>query len=45
MEVLKEMNINIVSEDTGKDYSRTVTFFPENSEYHIKAVGMGEYII
>jgi len=37
--VLKELQIPIVAEDTGLNYGRTVTFYPETSAYEIKAVG------
>lgn len=37
--ILKELQIPIVAEDTGLNYGRTVTFYPETTEYHIKAVG------
>ena len=42
---LKELNIPILAEDCGKDYGRTVIFYPENGDYHIKAVGRSETII
>ena len=42
---LKELNIPILAEDTGANYGRTVTFFPENGEFHIRAVGKTETII
>ena len=42
---LKELNIPILAEDTGANYGRTVTFFPENGEFHIRAVGKSESII
>ena len=42
---LKELNIPILAEDTGANYGRTVTFFPENGEFHIRAVGRTETII
>lgn len=44
-QVLAKLNIPILSEDTGKDYGRTVTFFPGTGEYHIKAVGKNLTII
>lgn len=37
--ILKDLQIPIVSEDTGLNYGRTVTFYPETSDYEIKAVG------
>lgn len=42
---LKQLNIPILAEDTGKDYGRTVIFYPETGEFHIKAVGRSESII
>ncbi|MBE5884168.1 MAG: chemotaxis protein CheD [Lachnospiraceae bacterium] len=42
---LNELEIPILSEDTGANYGRTVTFFPENGEFHIRAVGKQETII
>lgn len=42
---LKELNIPILAEDTGLNYGRTVVFYPENGEFHIRAVGKGESII
>lgn len=42
---LSELNIPILAEDTGANYGRTVTFFPETGEYHIRAVGKPECII
>ncbi len=37
--VLSGYNIRIVSEDCGANYGRTIEFFPETSELHIKAIG------
>ena len=36
---LKELNIPLKASDTGENYGRTVTFYPETGEYHIKRVG------
>lgn len=36
---LRAMRIRLISEDTGKNYGRTVIFYPETGEYVIKAVG------
>ena len=36
---LKELGIRLVAEDTGKDYGRTVIFYPETGEYLIRAIG------
>ena len=43
--VLKQLNIPLLAADTGANYGRTVTFFPETGEYHIRAVGKAEKII
>lgn len=37
--ILAEYRIPILAEDTGENYGRTVTFYPETGEYHVKAVG------
>ena len=42
---LAEMNIPILAEDTGKNYGRTVIFYPENGDFYIRAVGKSEYKI
>lgn len=42
---LHELNIPILAEDTGANYGRTVTFYPETGDYHIRAVGRSESII
>ena len=42
---LKELNIPILAEDTGANYGRTVIFYPETGEFHIRAVGRSETII
>ena len=36
---LAALRIPIIAEDTGANYGRTVTFFPETGDYEIKAVG------
>ena len=36
---LKELSIPLKASDTGETYGRTVTFYPETGEYHIKRVG------
>jgi len=36
---LKELNIRLIAEDTGKNYGRTVVFYPETGEYQIRAIG------
>ena len=42
---LDAMNIKILAQDTGANYGRTVTFFPETGEFHIRAVGKTQKII
>lgn len=42
---LKEMKIPILAEDTGKNFGRTVIFYPETGEFVIRAVGKAEYKI
>lgn len=42
---LKELNIPLKASDTGETYGRTVTFYPESGEYHIKRVGKEVKII
>lgn len=42
---LRELNIPILAQDTGENYGRTVTFFPETGEFHIRSVGKKEKII
>ena len=37
--ILKELRIPILAESTRENYGRTVTFYPETGEYHVKAVG------
>ncbi len=38
-EILKQLGIRIVAEDTGCNYGRTIEFYPETGELFIKAVG------
>lgn len=38
-EKLKQLNIKIVSQDTGLNFGRTIEFYPETNELYIKAVG------
>ncbi len=42
---LKELRIPILAEDTGANYGRTVIFYPETGEFHIRAVGKSESVI
>ncbi len=45
IEKLKQMNIKLLAQDTGENFGRTVTFFPETGEFHIRAVGKSQKII
>lgn len=42
---LAEMRIPILAEDTGKNFGRTVIFYPETGDFVIRAVGKQEYKI
>lgn len=42
---LRELKIPILAEDTGLNYGRTVVFYPETGEFHIRAVGKSETVI
>ncbi len=42
---LNELNIALLSQDTGDNYGRTVTFYPESGEFHIRAIGRDNKII
>lgn len=42
---LRQLRIPILAQDTGADYGRTVIFFPETGDFHIRAVGKSERII
>lgn len=42
---LESLNIKLLAQDTGANYGRTVTFFPETGEFHIRAVGKSLRII
>ena len=42
---LSEMKIPILAEDTGKDYGRTVVFYPKTGDFLIRAVGKPEKVI
>ena len=43
--VLASYRIKIISEDCGENYGRTIEFYPETSELHIKAIGKPVKII
>ena len=42
---LAELKIPILAEDTGKNFGRTVIFYPETGEFVTRAVGKQEYKI
>ncbi|MDE6405418.1 MAG: chemotaxis protein CheD [Lachnospiraceae bacterium] len=42
---LAELRIPILAEDTGKNFGRTVIFYPETGDFVIRAVGKQEYKI
>ncbi len=42
---LAQLRIPLLAEDTGKNYGRTVIFYPENGDFVIRAVGKAEYKI
>lgn len=42
---LAELKIPILAQDTGKNYGRTVIFYPETGDFVIRAVGKEEYKI
>jgi len=42
---LAELNIPLLAQDTGANYGRTVTYYPETGEFHIRAVGKAQTVI
>lgn len=42
---LAQLKIPILAEDTGKNFGRTVIFYPETGDFVIRAVGKQEYKI
>ena len=42
---LAELQIPILAEDTGKNFGRTVIFYPETGDYVIRAVGKPDRVI
>jgi len=42
-ETLAELKIPIVGEDVGKDYGRTLFFYPEDGRVRIKSANKGEW--
>ncbi len=45
IKALRELGIPILAQDTGKNYGRTVIFYPETGDYIIRAVGKAESVI
>jgi len=44
-QILSEMHIDIIAEDTGGDFGRTIDFFLETGEIKIKSIGKDDKII
>lgn len=44
-QILKDLKIPILAEDTGNSYGRTVIFYPETGDFVIRAVGKPERTI
>lgn len=44
-EKLNQLRIPLLAEDTGKNYSRSIVFNPEDGMLNIRTVGIGEYKI
>ncbi len=42
---LKELNIPLLSQNTGENYGRTVIFYPETGDFLIRAIGKSEITI
>ena len=42
---LQQLKIPILASDTGKNYGRTVIFYPETGDFIIRSVGKSEYVI
>ncbi|MCI8947488.1 MAG: chemotaxis protein CheD [Lachnospiraceae bacterium] len=42
---LQQLRIPILAEDTGKNYGRTVVFYPETGDFIIRSVGKSETVI
>lgn len=42
---LQEMRIPLLASDTGKNFGRTVIFYPETGDFIIRSVGKGERVI
>lgn len=43
--ILAELGIRLLSSDTGANYGRTIEFYPETGELHIRSVGKERRII
>ncbi len=43
--MLEKLQIPLLASDTGANYGRTVTYFPETGDFTIRAVGKGEMVI
>lgn len=44
-QVLKQLGIPLIAEDTGKNYGRTIVFDPASNELQIKAIGQEPKVI
>jgi len=44
-EALEKLNINLIAEDTGLNYGRTVELYTEDGRFKIKTIGKGESFI
>ena len=44
-QILEQLGIPLVAEDTGKNYGRTIVFDPESNDLEIKAVGQPTSVI
>ena len=42
---LQQLRIPILASDTGKNYGRTVIFYPETGDFVIKSVGKKDSVI
>ena len=42
---LKQLGISILAEDTGYNYGRTIEFYPETGQLHIRSVGKDRKIL
>lgn len=45
VEILKKNNIQILAQDTGGNYGRTIVFDPVSGELLIRTIGLGERVI